>query len=456
LQKVDKNPPLPDKASLDYLCLMLILMDCRPLQYAGPGSEKSGLIFSIVDVLAREKAVTWLFMVDHTFRPELFPGLPAASVVVRRALPGRAGWKLWYDWQLPRLAKKRGADAVMLTGGTAAALTSIPQLVWLPERADPAEGHTGRRGASGRWTLGIRASGRGASARWPSIYPGRLAVSVRRAAVVFCFSKRDRVWLAGRYPGTEEHVLVVTAAPAEGISPFSPEEKEKIKAAHTQGKEYFLADLSGAGEREVMHLLKAFSQFKKRQHSNMQLVITGRIAGRVGLIKDRLKAYRYRQDVCWKEGVEVGAGVAAAVKVETGVAAETAETAKTAETSGDGWGLMGAAYAALYLLEGHSLGVPLMNAWRAGVPVIAVNGGLLEETAGGAALGFVAGDPDSLAAQLKLIYKDENFRRELISKGRDRLGEFSNGRGMDTVWEGISQVTGEDGISRVAGEQVAG
>jgi glycosyltransferase involved in cell wall biosynthesis len=394
---------------------MLILMDCRPLQYAGSGGEKAGLIFSIVHVLAREKAVRWLFMVDHTFRPELFPGLPAASVVIRRALPGRVGWKLWYDWQLPRLAKKQGAGAVMLTGGIAAALTSIPQLVWLPERADPAAGQTGRSRSSEWWS---RASG-----RYPSIYPGRLAASLRRAAVVFCFSERDRAWLAGLYPGRDERVFVVTAAPAEGISPLSPEEKGKIKAANTQGKEYFLADLSGAGDKEVMHVLKAFSQFKKRQHSNMQLVITGRITGRVGLIRDRLKAYRYRQDVCWKEGA--------------------ARTTAAAEASGDGWGLMGAAYAVLYLFDGCGLGVPLMNAWRAGVPVIAVTGGLMQETAGEAALGFIAGDPASLAAQLMLIYKDENFRRELISKGWDRLGGFSSGRAMDTVWEGISRATGE-------------
>jgi hypothetical protein len=297
----------------------------------------------------------------------------------------------------------------MLTGGIAAALDSIPQLVWLPERAD---------------------------ARWPSIYPGRLVASLRRAAVVFCFSDRDRAWLAGRYPGMEERVFVVTAAPAAGISPLPQEEKEKIKAANTQGKEYFLADLSGAGEEEVMHLLKAFSQFKKRQHSNMQLVITGRITGRAGLIKDRLKAYRYRQDVCWLEGGEAAAERTAATE-------KAAVTVDPAMTAAPGWGLMGAAYAALYLFDGSSLGVPLMNAWRAGVPVIAVNGGQLQETAGGAAPGFVGGDPGSLAAQLMLIYKDENFRKGLISKGWDRLGDFSSGRAPDIVWDGISRAIGE-------------
>jgi glycosyltransferase involved in cell wall biosynthesis len=84
-----------------------------------------------------------------------------------------------------------------------------------------------------------------------------------------------------------------------------------------------------------------------------------------------------------------------------------------------------------------------MNAWRAGVPVIAVNGGQLQETAGGAALGFVGGDPGSLAAQLMLIYKDENFRKGLISKGWDRLGDYSSGRATGTVWDGISRATGE-------------
>ncbi|WP_431212507.1 hypothetical protein ACQ86N_43560 [Puia sp. P3] len=48
--------------------------------------------------------------------------LPAGfSVVARRAIPGKAGWRAWYDWLIPRLAKKYRADAVVLTGGIAAA-----------------------------------------------------------------------------------------------------------------------------------------------------------------------------------------------------------------------------------------------------------------------------------------------------------------------------------------------
>jgi hypothetical protein len=54
-----------------------------------------------------------------------------------------------------------------------------------------------------------------------------------------------------------------------------------------------------------------------------------------------------------------------------------------------------------------------------------VNGGLLQEMAGGAALGFAPGDPASLAAQLMRIYKEEDLRKDLIGKGFERLKLYS-------------------------------
>jgi glycosyltransferase involved in cell wall biosynthesis len=364
---------------------MLMLMDCRPLQYAGHDSGKRRLIFSLIAGLAEEQKMKWLFVVDQTYRPEFFPEVPAGLVIVRRAFPGRAGWALWYDWQIPRLARSERADLVMLTGGIAAALPAITQCIWMPEAADPAQTDVGPRRLS--------------------IYPGRLASSLRRAASVFCFSDRDRVWLAGRYPEAGEKIIVLRASAEKGIMPLDPAEKKEIKAAIVQGREYFLASLDGVGEEDMTNLLKAFSQFKKRQHSNMQLVLAGRIAGEPEKIKKRMKAYKYRSDVQWLEDV-------AAADVPR---------------------LTGAAYAAVFLADGFKLGVPMLDAWAAGVPVIVVNGGLLHEMAEEAALGAAAGDPAALAAQLMLIYKDEHFRQKLIAKAMDRLGTFSRQRSLDVL-----------------------
>src|ERR1700744_358328 len=99
---------------------MLILLDCRPLQYAGPGSERSRLILAAAAVLARDRAVQWLYVVDHTFRPGMLRGIPDDAVLVKRALPGSIGWRWWYDRQIPRMARQFAADVVMLTGGVTA------------------------------------------------------------------------------------------------------------------------------------------------------------------------------------------------------------------------------------------------------------------------------------------------------------------------------------------------
>jgi hypothetical protein len=373
---------------------MLILLDCRPLQYAGPGSERSRFILGAAAALAGDKAVKWLFVVDHTFRPGMLDGISGDSVLVRRAMPGSFGWRWWYDRQIPRMARLYRADMVMLTGGITAKLSGVPQCLWMPERADPGENGNGRL--------------------YPSIYRSRLAAGLQRAAVIFCFTGRDRDWLAGYRPGVEEKILVLPAAMEEdaGVKgPLADAEKEEIKRRYVRGKEYFLADLADAVDEDVINLLKAFSLFKKRQQSNMQLILTGEING-AGVVRQRLETYKYREDVHWQED------------------RPTAEVRQ----------LSRAAYAILLLFDGHTLGAPLLNAWAAGVPVIAADGSLLQEIAGDAALPAGAGDPASLAAQLMRIYKDENGRMDLIRRGLDRRGAYSRRGSIDALWEGIGKV----------------
>jgi glycosyltransferase involved in cell wall biosynthesis len=374
---------------------MLILLDCRPLQYAGPGSERSRFILAAADALARDKAVKWLFVVDHTFRPGMLDVIAGDSVLVRRALPGSFGWRWWYDRQIPRLAKQYHADMVMLTGGITAKLSGVPQCLWMPERVDPAENGNGRF--------------------YPSIYKSRLAAGLQRAAMIFCFTGRDRNWLVTYRPGVEEKIVVLPAAMEENSEikgPLADAEKEEIKRKYLRGKEYFLADLTDAVDEDVINLLKAFSMFKKRQQSNMQLILTGEINGSAGVVRQRLETYKYREDVHWQEDWP------------------TVEVRQ----------LSRAAYAILLLFNGHILGAPLLNAWAAGVPVIAAEGGLLQEIAGDAALLAAAADPAALATQLMRIYKDENGRMDVIRRGFDRRGTYSRDRSLGILWEGIGKV----------------
>src|ERR1700754_1570784 len=309
---------------------MLILLDCRPLFSEGLDSERTRFIFSAAEALSRDKAVKLLFLTEKSSQTHLIPDLAGSSVLVHRAFPGRMGWRLWYDRLIPGLAKKHKVDWIMLTGGVDAAPAmmpgtsrtmmsrAIPQCLWMPGKANPAEGKG-----------------------YLPLYAGRLRESLLRAAILFCFSAADRSWLEGQVQGMDPAKFkVVSAWPSELVVPLSTTEKEVIKRQYAAGKEYFLADVALSDEEGITQLLKSFSLFKKRQLSNLQMVLTGRKPSPESKLSQRLETYKYREDIHWCEPAD-------------------------AERR-----LTGAAYALLFPFERKTLGIPVLNAWKAEVPVI--------------------------------------------------------------------------------------
>jgi len=383
---------------------MLILLDCRPLLAEGLDSERTRFIFSAAAALSRDKAVKWLFLADQSYQPHLIPELAGSSVLVHRAFPGRMGWRIWYDRLIPRLARKHKVDWIMLTGGIAAATRggsgaarndsgstrTIPQCLWMPEKANPVEGKG-----------------------YLSLYTGRLRESLSRAALLFCFSAADKSWLEGQVEGIDPAKFeVVSAWPSEVVAPLSSAEKEVIKQQYTAGKEYFLVDVAASDEEGITQLLKSFSLFKKRQLSNLQLILAGRKPSPESELSHRLETYKYRQDIHWCEP-------------------EDAENRLT-----------GAAYALLFPFERKTLGIPVLNAWKAEVPVIIGKGSGFRDWAGEGVLVAEKGDPASLAGHLMAVYKDEELRKDLIGKGCSRVAVYSAQETLAEIAAALSREPG--------------
>jgi mannosyltransferase len=78
------------------------------------------------------------------------------------------------------------------------------------------------------------------------------------------------------------------------------------------------------------------------------------------------------------------------------------------------------AYPSLY----EGFGIPVLEAMRAGCPVIAVNCSSIPEVAGGAALLLETGGPDEIRDAIRLILVTAT-RNDMISKGRERAALFS-------------------------------
>jgi glycosyltransferase involved in cell wall biosynthesis len=149
--------------------------------------------------------------------------------------------------------------------------------------------------------------------------------------------------------------------------------------------------------KNLVNLLKAFSGFKKRQKTNMKLVIAGRMAWQHEEFTHVLSTFKFRNDVTL-----------------TGYISQE-ELVK----------LMGSAYALIYPSVWEGFGMPVLEAMQAGVPVLCSGTSALPEIAEDAALFFDPLKPDDIGLQMAHVYKDEQARSLMIDRGLKRAGSFS-------------------------------
>jgi glycosyltransferase involved in cell wall biosynthesis len=73
----------------------------------------------------------------------------------------------------------------------------------------------------------------------------------------------------------------------------------------------------------------------------------------------------------------------------------------------------------------EGFGLPVLEAFSFGLPVIISRQGALMEVAGDAALIFETSDTEALLQSMKLLVEDPDLRKELGEKGRIRLDQFT-------------------------------
>lgn len=87
--------------------------------------------------------------------------------------------------------------------------------------------------------------------------------------------------------------------------------------------------------------------------------------------------------------------------------------------------LLAGAVALAYPTQYEGFGLPILDAFAAGVPVLCGNATSLPEVAGDAAVLVDPTSASSIATGLDYLLKDEEVRRRLIQRGRERLNQFN-------------------------------
>jgi glycosyltransferase involved in cell wall biosynthesis len=101
--------------------------------------------------------------------------------------------------------------------------------------------------------------------------------------------------------------------------------------------------------------------------------------------------------------------------------------------------VLGASLALTYVSYFEGFGIPIVEAFRCGVPVITSNVTSMPEVAGDAAILVDPFQPASIAGAMKQLAGDETFRHDLIRKGQARKDVFSWQRTADLLWESIEK-----------------
>jgi glycosyltransferase involved in cell wall biosynthesis len=89
----------------------------------------------------------------------------------------------------------------------------------------------------------------------------------------------------------------------------------------------------------------------------------------------------------------------------------------------------------------EGFGIPILEAFHTGLPVITGRAGSCEEIAGDAALHVDEMDPESIAEGIEQVLVDEALRQAMIKAGRVRAEQFSWNRALELTLQSFDRIT---------------
>jgi glycosyltransferase involved in cell wall biosynthesis len=219
------------------------------------------------------------------------------------------------------------------------------------------------------------------------------------------FSRREL--LADPWTTIDDVFLMQPGVP-EGLGGVPAGELTAVEQKLVPSRPFFLYSANLWPHKNHRRILEAFARFR-RAHPEYEFVLTGHSAGWEALAKSF-----------------PGLPVRHLGYVRPRLLAELQRKA--------------VALAHLSLYEGF--GIPLLEAFAAGAPVVCGDRSAMPEVAGDAAVTCDTTSPESMAAALARVADDAPLRERLREAGKRRLADFSWDRGADALLAAFDRVAG--------------
>ncbi|MBK8226161.1 MAG: glycosyltransferase family 4 protein [Flavobacteriales bacterium] len=341
----------------------------------------------------------FLFLFDRAFDKRFVYAPNVTPVVMRPPTRHPLLYRLWFDLLLPRKLKALGADAFISPDGFLALRSNVPALAVIhdlnfehyPEDLPK------------RYSLYYR-----------SYFP-RFARHASRIATVSEFSRRD---IAARYEVDEGRIDVVYNGVGEVFSPLSDEQKPAARGRFAEGHPYFICVGSLHPRKNIARLLLAFDRFVTEHPCDARLLIVGERFW----WDDRMQ-YAFTS---MKHGDRV--------RFTGRLDQEALHQA------------LGGAQALAFVSYFEGFGIPVAEAMRCGVPVVAAEATCLPEIAGDAAHYC---DPFSVAdisRALFDVWSDPVRCDQLRAAGVKRAQRYSWDKAAAALWTSFERMCRDAGL----------
>ena len=237
----------------------------------------------------------------------------------------------------------------------------------------------------------------------------KFARKADRLASVSEYSRSD---ISKTYGIDKNNIDVVYSACRDSYQEIAKTEAQNIRQKYSEGKPYFIFVSSLQPRKNLLHLLKAFEQYRSQLKSETKLLVAGKNQWFKGKTKAFFEQMKFKDDVIF-----------------TGRISDQ-ELEK----------IFASAMALFYISYFEGFGVPMLEAFNCNVPVICSDRTALPEIAGEAAMKVDPFDIGMITEAMGKVENDQELRSELIAKGIQRKNEFSWDRTADLLWNSIENL----------------
>lgn len=236
-------------------------------------------------------------------------------------------------------------------------------------------------------------------------------IKTRPSCIVLTASHTQKRTLLNKgFPPTR--IFVLPQSPSQCFKLYNWEQKEQVKQRYASGKAYFLLAGHILSQEHIIMTLKAFSQFKRWQQSNMQFLIAGKII-HTHKTQELLKGYKYKDDV---------------------------RILNIRNDNPEYPEILSSCMTMIYFPENHPSDLFINEALQCGTPIIVITKDGYEGELNEPVLSCNIKDTQNLAGMLIKLYKDEAYRLALIEQGNSRAITLSEKNVQNRLWKHIQEM----------------